>query len=89
MAKLGIALASGARDRRFESCYTDHSRAYSSIGRAPALQAGGLEFKSPWVHHFNARLTQLVECLSYMEDVVGSNPPGSTIRHLNAKSRAP
>ena len=24
--------------------------AHSSVGRAPALQAGGPEFESPWVH---------------------------------------
>ena len=25
---------------------------YSSVGRAPALQAGGQEFKSPYLHLF-------------------------------------
>ena len=24
---------------------------YSSVGRAPALQAGGQEFESPYLHH--------------------------------------
>ena len=27
------------------------SRGYSSVGRAPALQAGGQEFDSPYLHH--------------------------------------
>ena len=26
---------------------------YSSVGRAPALQAGGQEFDSPYLHHEN------------------------------------
>ena len=25
---------------------------YSSVGRAPALQAGGREFDPPWFHHY-------------------------------------
>ena len=26
---------------------------YSSVGRAPALHAGGQEFESPYLHHLN------------------------------------
>ena len=26
---------------------------YSSVGRAPALQAGGQEFESPYLHHYD------------------------------------
>ena len=34
---------------------------YSSVGRAPALQAGGQEFESPRLHHlvFNVLNTKL------------------------------
>ena len=30
-------------------------RGYSSVGRAPALQAGGQEFEPPYLHHFTFR----------------------------------
>ena len=30
---------------------------YSSVGRAPALQAGGQEFKSPYLHESRVRAT--------------------------------
>ena len=29
---------------------------YSSVGRAPALQAGGQEFESPYLHHCSSLL---------------------------------
>ena len=29
-----------------------HSWGYSSVGRAPVLQAGGQEFESLYLHHF-------------------------------------
>jgi hypothetical protein len=35
---------------------------YSSVGRAPALQAGGQEFESPYLHHL--RLQQCCSLLS-------------------------
>ena len=28
---------------------------YSSVGRAPALQAGGQEFDSPYLHHVSVK----------------------------------
>ena len=29
---------------------------HSSVGRAPALQAGGRQFESDWLHHTSPRL---------------------------------
>ena len=33
------------------SHYFNYIWGYSSVGRAPALQAGGQEFESPYLHH--------------------------------------
>ena len=50
-------------------------RGISSVGRAPALHAGGQRFNSAILHNFiNAGVTQLVEYLVANQIVVGSSP---------------
>ena len=33
---------------------------HSSVGRAPALQAGGRRFDPVWLHHLNSQLTKIM-----------------------------
>jgi hypothetical protein len=46
---------------------------YSSVGRAPALQAGGQRFESAYLHQ-DEPLAQLVEHLTFNQGVEGSSP---------------
>ena len=46
----------------------------SSIGRAPALQAGGYRFKSDTLHYIHSAVAQLVERGTVNALVRGSSP---------------
>ena len=57
------------------------TRGYSSVGRAPALQAGCQEFESPYLHSLFANsehssIAQSVERLTVNQNVPGSSPGG-------------
>jgi hypothetical protein len=45
----------------------------SSVGRAPALQAGGQRFESAYLHHYSS-IAQLVERPTVNRTVTGSSP---------------
>ena len=50
---------------------------YSSVGRAPALQAGGQEFDSPHLHHLAVFLTGtnfFSELRTHVRGDIGENP---------------
>lgn len=52
---------------------------YSSVGRAPALQAGGQGFEPLYLHYIGfAPLAHLVEHFTCNEEVVGSSPTGGS-----------
>ena len=51
LAQLDRAFDYESKGREFESLRARHFRGYSSVGRAPALQAGGRRFESVYLHH--------------------------------------
>ncbi len=48
----------------------------SSVGRAPALQAGGRGFDYHQLHHLYSPIAQSVERMTVNHDVAGSSPAG-------------
>ena len=56
-----VARTAGKSRRRSEVAMTDFlKRGHSSVGRAPALQAGGRRFDPDWLHHLNQSVYEAI-----------------------------
>ena len=77
-------LSQGIEARSGYFVVNKQSWGHSSVGRAPALQAGGRGFESLWLHHYHASVAQLLgeERPTENREVVGSIPTRGAIKAI-------